>query len=84
MYMTGRDLRRMRLSAHRTTSDMAKIAGVKTRKTYENWEKNVGTPSINQFVAMCDGCNIDSSKFVGLMLQRSTLHDEVNLMQASK
>ncbi|TDF36676.1 XRE family transcriptional regulator [Alteromonadaceae bacterium M269] len=84
MYMTGRDLRRMRLNAHRTTSDMARIAGVKTRKTYENWEKNVGTPSINQFVAMCDGCNIDSAKFVGLMLQRPSLQDEVNLSQASK
>ena len=41
MYITGSDLRKMRLEAGLTTVQMAKLAQVKTRKTYENWEKNI-------------------------------------------
>ena len=69
--ISGTDLRRMRLKAGKTTIDMAEFAGVKTRKTYENWEKNVGTPNINQFIAMAKSCNYDPSKLVALHLKRS-------------
>jgi DNA-binding XRE family transcriptional regulator len=57
-YITGSDLRKMRHEAKLTTVKMAKIAGVKTRKTYENWEKNIGAPSINQYISMVIGCNL--------------------------
>ena len=53
MYITGADLRKMRQDAGLTTVKMAKLANVKTRKTYENWEKEIGSPSMNQFIAMC-------------------------------
>ena len=79
MYITGSDLRKMRLDAGLTTVKMAKLANVKTRKTYENWEKNVGSPSMNQFIAMCVGCNVNSSKFVKLALERQDSSEPLNL-----
>jgi hypothetical protein len=51
---------------------MAKLAAVKTRKTYENWEKNTGAPNMNQFIGICVGCNHKSSKFVKLAVDRNT------------
>ncbi|WP_268406171.1 helix-turn-helix transcriptional regulator [Alteromonas sp. a30] len=56
-FIKGNDLRSMRLIAGLTTVEMAEAAGVKTRKTYENWEKNVGTPNVNQFIAMTKACH---------------------------
>ncbi len=58
----GNDLRAMRMLAGLTTVNMAKAAGVKTRKTYENWEKNVGTPNVNQFFLMVDACGLNLSE----------------------
>ena len=71
MYITGSDLRKMRLEAGLTTVQMAKLAEVKTRKTYENWEKNVGSPNMNQFIAMCAGCNVNSSAMVKMAVERA-------------
>lgn len=58
----GKDLRAMRMLAGKTTVAMAKAAGVKTRKTYENWEKNQGTPNVNQFFDMAKFCGLDGDK----------------------
>ncbi len=55
----GGDLRRMRTFAGQTTANMAKVAGAKTRKTYENWEKGQGTPNVNQFIAMASFCGLN-------------------------
>ena len=79
MYITGSDLRKMRLDAGLTTVKMAQLAEVKTRKTYENWEKDVGSPSMNQFIAMCIGCNVNSSKFVKLAVERQGGSEPLNL-----
>jgi len=57
--VTGTDLRIMRLKGGKTTAEMAEAAGVKTRKTYENWEQNKGQPNINQFVALCVYCGFN-------------------------
>ncbi|MDP5032070.1 MAG: helix-turn-helix domain-containing protein [Paraglaciecola sp.] len=84
MYITGSDLRKMRLDAGLTTVKMAKLANVKTRKTYENWEKNVGSPSMNQFIAMCVGCNVNSSKFVKLALDRQDSAEPLNIGAARR
>ena len=70
MTIQGADLRRMRLYAKLTTSDMARIAGVKTRKTYENWEQNSGVPNINQFTAICEGCKFSPNVILALALKR--------------
>lgn len=56
-FINGKDLREMRHEAGLTTVAMAEFAKVKTRKTYENWEKNIGSPSINQFILLMLGCN---------------------------
>jgi len=62
--ITGSDLRAMRMVAGKTTVVMATAAGVKTRKTYENWEKNIGTPSVNQFIAMAAECGLKASEII--------------------
>jgi transcriptional regulator with XRE-family HTH domain len=84
MYISGADLRKMRLDARLTTVKMAKLAKVKTRKTYENWEKNIGSPSMNQFIAMCVGCNYNSSKFVKLAVERQDISEELNVTTARR
>lgn len=84
MYITGADLRKMRLEAGLTTVQMAKLAEVKTRKTYENWEKNVGSPSMNQFISMCTGCNFNSSAIVKMAMERSDATQQMNLAKASR
>lgn len=84
MYITGSDLRKMRLDAGLTTVKMAKLANVKTRKTYENWEKDVGSPSMNQFIAMCIGCNFNSSKFVKLAVERQDTAEPLNVTAARR
>ena len=84
MYITGSDLRKMRLDAGLTTVKMAKLANVKTRKTYENWEKNVGSPGMNQFIAMCIGCNFNASKFVKLAIERQDSTEPLNINSARR
>jgi DNA-binding XRE family transcriptional regulator len=84
MYILGSDLRKMRLDAGLTTVKMAKLAEVKTRKTYENWEKNVGSPSMNQFIAMCIGCNFNPSKFVKLAVERTDSAEPLNIGSARR
>lgn len=49
----GRDLKIMRVSVGKTTAQMASEVGVKSRKTIENWEASVSTPSINQWMEYC-------------------------------
>jgi DNA-binding XRE family transcriptional regulator len=84
MYITGSDLRKMRQDVGLTTVKMAKLASVKTRKTYENWEKEIGSPSMNQFIAMCVGCNYNSSKFVKLAIERQDNTQQLNISSARR
>ena len=84
MYINGADLRAMRQDAGLTTVKMAELAKVKTRKTYENWEKNIGAPSMNQFIAMCVGCNYNSSKFVKMAVDGQGQTENLNVTAARK
>ena len=84
MYIKGADLRKMRLDAGLTTVKMAELAKVKTRKTYENWEKNIGSPSMNQFIALCIGCNYNSSKFVKLAVEHQDTNEDLNVTAARR
>jgi DNA-binding XRE family transcriptional regulator len=84
MYITGSDLRKMRQDAGLTTVKMANLASVKTRKTYENWEKEIGSPSMNQFIAMCVGCNYNASKFVKLVIERKDNTQQLNISSARR
>lgn len=56
--------------AGKTTKQMAELAGVKTRKTYENWEKDIGTPSLNQFVELVKSCGFKPADIVKLFIDR--------------
>jgi DNA-binding XRE family transcriptional regulator len=82
MYINGSDLRKMRLDAGLTTVKMAKLVNVKTRKTYENWEKNIGAPNMNQFIALCVGCNYNPAKFVKLAVERQDMSESLNITAA--
>ena len=84
MIITGTDLRIMRLRAGKTTVQMAEFAGVKTRKTYENWEKNVGSPSMNQFLSMSIACGFNPSELVKMYVDRDSNESEIDLMSAAK
>ena len=57
--ITGADLRAMRLYGRVTIVQLIEAAGVKTRKTYMNWEKNIGTPNVNQLMQMLKACDIN-------------------------
>lgn len=73
-HIKGSDLRAIRNFAGKTTLQMAHAAGVKTRKTYENWEKNVGTPNVNQFINMVEFCGLDPetlTHFLDVILKQS-------------
>lgn len=67
----GGDLRKARLDAGFTTVKMASLAGVKTRKTYENWERGHGTPNINQYLAMMMGCGEDIPKLLSELIDKT-------------
>lgn len=84
MIIKGADIRRMRLNAGLTTREMAKIVGVKTRKTYENWERNTGCPNINQFIAICEGCQVSVTEFLIMAMKRENLTERIDLTFISK
>ncbi len=79
MCITGSDLKNMRLRANKTTSEMAEYAGVKTRKTYENWEKGISTPNVNQFTRMCAGCGYTASDIIKLSEHRKNEDQRLDL-----
>lgn len=62
----------MRLTAGVTTTKMAEFASVRTRKTYENWEKegSKASPDMNQFYRMLCGCGYDARTAFELLSQR--------------
>lgn len=79
--ITGSDLRAMRTFAGKTTYEMAIAAGVKTRKTYENWEKSIGTPNVNQFFKMVEFCGLDPetlNHLLDVILKQSTKIAAIN------
>ncbi|MBE1298446.1 MAG: helix-turn-helix domain-containing protein [Alteromonadaceae bacterium] len=80
MYVLGADLRRMRTRAEKTTTQMAEFAGVKTRKTYENWEKSNSSPDVNQFIDMAKGCGYDPAQLIQLFTERSNNSTPVDVL----
>lgn len=62
-YITGSDLTLIRKEARMTTTKTAEFAGVKTRKTYENWQRENGEPNINQFISILIGCGKDPYEY---------------------
>lgn len=56
------DLRKIRHLSALTTHDIANLVGVRTRKTYENWEKGIGGPTANQFHALLIGSGFNPIK----------------------
>lgn len=76
IFLTGSDLRIMRRKARLTTTECAKIAGVKTRKTYENWEKGLGKPDFNQFMRLVIACGLKWNLLIEQLTKRAELEDE--------
>ena len=71
--VTGTDMRIMRLKGNKTTAEMANIAGVKTRKTYENWEQNASQPNVNQFMALAVACGFDPGLLLASFVRRGNI-----------
>lgn len=84
MYISGKDLRSMRQHAGLTTVQMAELAGVKTRKTYENWEKDIGSPNVNQFIALCLGCKQDTAQVIRLAETRNDHGSQLDFSKSNK
>ncbi len=82
MEINGTDLRAMRLKTGKTTTEMAQFAGVKTRKTYENWEKGISSPNVNQFIAMAQGCGFYVPDIYQLAFQRQQPDDRLDWNKA--
>ena len=80
--IVGNDLRKLRLSAGKTTLEMALAAGVKTRKTYENWERDASSPTINQFIRMVTYCGYRPGRLIDLFLSRTARDEYVDLKLA--
>ncbi|UAA38194.1 helix-turn-helix transcriptional regulator [Paraneptunicella aestuarii] len=81
-YVSGSDLRKIRMLAGKTTKQMAELAGVKTRKTYENWEKDIGTPSFNQFVSLIDSCGFKPADIVKIFIDRKECNTQLDVGSA--
>lgn len=86
MIIRGSHLRAMRLFADKTTMEMAAAAGVKTRKTYENWESNTGGPNVNQFISLLKFCDLDYLKVFGYIMRNNETKqfDLLRLLALSK
>lgn len=65
--LTGRHLKKIRLVCGLTIPDMRRIVGVKSRKTIMNWEKDIGTPDVNQVFAIMDNLGFSPDEFIELM-----------------
>lgn len=63
-YISGRELKKIRVAARITTSAMAEHLGLKSRKTIDNWENERSSPNINQFLLFCQFCNVHPSLLV--------------------
>ena len=66
-----------------TTVKMAQFADVRTRKTYENWEKGVGSPTVNQFIAMATACGYSPHSLIRQYIERAKGDNEVDYNLAS-
>jgi DNA-binding XRE family transcriptional regulator len=80
----GDDLRTMRLGANLTTTQAAEVVGVKTRQTYESWERENAIPNINQFVALCEGCMFSAAVILALAIKRENVCEPLDLSHAAR
>lgn len=68
LIIRGSDLRAMRLLTNKSATEMATTAGLKSRKSYENWESDIGCPTVNQFFALARSCGFTASEIVNVMI----------------
>lgn len=82
--ITANDLQDMRSAANKDSHRMSKYAGVKTKKTYENWESGKGSPSMNQFIAMALKCGFEPHSLVDMYLSRMSVSESVDYESARR
>lgn len=82
MYIKGEDLKIIRKQAGLTINQAAQLAGVKTRKTIMNWEKNVGAPNINQFLQLCRGYGLNFQELMDDLMHRQNEKERMDSMQS--
>ena len=67
--ITGADLRAIRIYSRKTIGELAQAAGIKTRKTYMNWEKDIGTPNVNQLAGILEASHLNADAYFKLMFK---------------
>lgn len=70
--ITGRDLRKIRLSARLPTTILAKEIGLKSRKTINNWEEGRSEPNINQFITFCTTAGLSPGHVIAAIQSRNS------------
>lgn len=77
--ITGNDIRRMRLGPPKISAEkLAKAIGV-TRKTIVNWENDMGSPTVVQFLKICLFCRISAGKYLLAAEERKDENQIINL-----
>ncbi|WP_025821949.1 helix-turn-helix transcriptional regulator [Shewanella marina] len=75
----GIDIRRLRTSPPKvSTQKLADALGV-SRKTVINWENEVGCPSIVQFAQICFYCKISIGKYLSAIEERKSEMQPIDL-----
>ncbi|WDE05242.1 helix-turn-helix transcriptional regulator [Thalassomonas viridans] len=75
VYISGEDLRRMRLSRNLTTAEMAEIIGV-SRITYESYESGKTKIELNAGLQLSEHCGIDVSPIKNQVLELKNLFSQ--------
>lgn len=78
MIISGQDVRRMRLHAGLGVLNIATKVGV-SKKTFQNWENDIGAPKITQFLKICFYCSVSPSRFIDSAEKRTDPAQEINL-----
>ncbi|AUJ72640.1 MULTISPECIES: helix-turn-helix transcriptional regulator [Pseudoalteromonas] len=79
---TGDDLRRLRMSADKTTQQMADLVGIR-RQTYEEYEKGIRKFSFEYFLEWSTYCGMDVNPITDYFMDLRTKMQDVKLWRES-
>ena len=69
-FISGGDLRAMRIMAKLTTVDMAEAAGVEKPEIYEEWEAEKSSPSIHQLISLTKACGLSCADTIAFFMDK--------------
>lgn len=69
-FISGGDLRSLRIMAKLTTVDMAEAAGVEKHEIYESWEAEKESPNIDQLIALARACGLTCADTIAFFMDK--------------